>query len=255
MKSGQLRFYAELNDFLPADRKQVRFTYRLTRATSIKDLIESLGVPHTEVDLILVNGESADFSYRVKDGDCVSVFPMFESMDIRPLLRVRPEPLRESRFVLDVHLGRLAAYLRLAGFDVVYRNDSSDDELARLSSQQRRILLTRDRGLLKRSVITHGYWVRATRPREQLQEILRRFDLFKSVRPFQRCLKCNGLLAETDKAAVTHRLPEHTRRTQQTFRRCMQCQRVYWAGTHHTRMLSFIRQVLSRENPGGESLA
>src|SRR5262249_31383318 len=156
MNRACFRFYAELNDFLPPGRRGVTFTYSFEGSPSIKDLIEALGVPHTEVDLILVNGESVDFAYRVREGDRISVYPVFESLDITPLLRVRPRPLRETRFVLDTHLGRLAAYLRLLGFDTLYRNDAGDDELARISSGEGRILLTRDRGLLKRSQVTHG---------------------------------------------------------------------------------------------------
>lgn len=140
-------------------------------------MIESLGIPHTEVDLILVNDESVDFSHAVQDGDRVSVYPVFEAFDISPIVRVRPQPLRESRFVLDVHLGRLASYLRILGFDTLYRNDYDDEELAGFSRNDGRILLTRDRGILKRSEVTHGYWVRENRPREQVVGVVRRFDL------------------------------------------------------------------------------
>src|SRR5262245_16268956 len=155
--SVQLRFYAELNDFLPLEKQQQPFTHSFEMKTSVKDMIESLGVPHTELDLILVNDKSVDFSYLVQDGDQIAVYPVFEALDITPLVRVRPQPLREPRFILDVHLGRLAVYLRLLGFDALYRNDYSDEELAQTSSDEHRILLTRDRGLLKRSIVTHGY--------------------------------------------------------------------------------------------------
>ena len=161
MPRATLRFYAELNDFLPPkDRHQpVQRSFR--GRPSIKDLIEAAGVPHTEIDLLLVNGESVDFAYPVGDGDRISVYPVFESVDIKSATKVRPEPLRELRFVLDVHLGRLAAYLRLAGFDTVYRNDLDDAELARIASSGR-VLLTRDQGLLKRRAVHRGYWLRAT---------------------------------------------------------------------------------------------
>jgi len=145
MRSANFRFYAELNDFLPTDRKAGSFDHTFNGQPAVKDTIEALGVPHTEVDLIIANGVSVDFSYLLQDGDRVSVYPVFESIDIAPVLRVRPQPLRETRFVLDIHLGRLAGYLRMLGLDALYRNDYRDEELANLSSQDARILLTRDR--------------------------------------------------------------------------------------------------------------
>lgn len=156
MSQVTIRCYAELNDFLPRQRRYRSFTHPWPGRTSIKDLIESLGIPHTEIDLILVNGKSVDFSYLVQPGDRISVYPVFESIDITPLVRVRPRPLREPRFVLDTHLGKLASYLRLLGFDTVYQNDADDATLARISATEHRILLTQDRGLLKRRLVTHG---------------------------------------------------------------------------------------------------
>ncbi|MDZ7621193.1 MAG: Mut7-C RNAse domain-containing protein [Candidatus Competibacteraceae bacterium] len=175
-----LRFYAELNDFLPPERRQVDFPHAFQRHASIKDLIEALGVPHPEIDLILVDGMSVDFAYRARDGDRISVYPMFEAFDIQAVSRVRPEPLRVSQFVLDVHLGKLARYLRLLGFDTLYRNDYADAELARVASAERRILLTRDRALLKRAVVTHGHYVRAADPRRQVEEVVARLDLYRA---------------------------------------------------------------------------
>ncbi len=165
-----MRFYEELNDFLPEPRRKVWFCHHFQRRASIKDMIEAQGIPHTEVELILVNGDSVDFSYIVQDGDWISVYPMFEAFDVQSLVRVRPETLRVSRFVLDVHLGKLARYLRLLGFDTLYRNDYEDASLARLASEERRILLTRDRDLLKRAVVIHGYYVRSVDPRRQIEE-------------------------------------------------------------------------------------
>lgn len=247
MKCAHFRFYAELNDFIPADKSQVAFPHTFEGRVSIKDMIESLGVPHTEVDLILVNGESVDFDYLVQDGDQVSVYPVFESLDITPLARLRPKPLREPRFVLDTHLGKLASYLRLLGLDTLYHNDYDDQELARISSQERRILLTRDRGLLKRAVVTHGYCVRETNPRRQLAEVLRRFDLFEVIQPFRRCIRCNGLLEPVSKEAISHRLDPKTRKYYDEFRRCQACDHIYWKGSHYQRMRRLVEQVLDRE--------
>lgn len=241
------RFYAELNDFLPAPKKQTTFTHTFAGRVSIKDMIESLGVPHTEVDLILVNGRSVDFSYLVRSDDRISVYPVFESIDIAPLVRVRPQPLREPRFVLDTHLGQLATYLRMLGFDTLYQNDQSDEELARLSSQEERILLTRDRGLLKRSTVTHGYCVRETSPRRQLVEVLRRFDLFDSTTPFRRCMRCNGLLQPVSKKAIRNRLPPRTQQYYDEFRLCQDCDQIYWKGSHYRRMQQFIERVFTQD--------
>jgi len=150
MKRICIRVYAQLNDFLPSERRMQTITCSFDVSGSVKDMIEAMGVPHTEVDFILVNGEPVDFGYRVRDGDRVSVFPRFRSIDIGPLVNLRPAALGERRFVADGHLGRLAAYLRMLGFDTLYRSSYRDEEVARLSSSENRILLTRDRGLLKR---------------------------------------------------------------------------------------------------------
>lgn len=235
-----LRFYEELNDFLPPDRRKLAFAHPLNNGGSVKDLIESLGVPHTEVDLILVNGASVDFGYRVQDGDRISVYPVFEALDISPLVHLRPAPLRVTRFVLDTHLGRLAAYLRLLGFDTLYRNDYDDPTLARISVDEHRILLTRDRRLLMHKQITHGYYVRARQPHAQLLEILTRFDLFGARRPFTRCLHCNGLVHPVAKAQIDHRLLPRTRAYYEEFWQCDDCGKVYWKGSHYQRMQQMI---------------
>lgn len=239
------RFYAELNDFLPPEKQYRAFNHSFELPGSVKDMIEALGVPHPEVDLILANGQSVDFSYLVRDGDRIVVYPVFESLDISPLVRLRPEPLRTPRFVLDVHLGQLARYLRLLGFDTLYQNDYTDEELAEISGSEGRILLTRDRGLLKRSIVTHGYCLRTTDSRQQLLEVLRRFDLTGIVKPFQRCIRCNGLLHAVDKAVVVDHLPPKIRDDYDEFRRCQRCGQVYWKGSHFERMEQFVADVMA----------
>jgi uncharacterized protein with PIN domain/sulfur carrier protein ThiS len=241
--SSTIRFYAELNYFLPANRRQVDFECTCESGTSIKHLVEALGVPHTEIDLLLVNGAPVDFSYPVQDGDRISVYPVFESLDLSPLAHLRPQPLREPRFVLDAHLGKLAVFLRMLGFDALYRNDYGDEELARISSQEQRILLTRDRGLLKRSLVTHGYCIRQDDPRQQIAEVLQRFDLYHLVAPFQRCLRCNGLLETVDKDAIFDQLQPDTRQYFQEFRRCQACGQIYWKGSHYQRMQQMIESI------------
>lgn len=207
---------------------------------SVKDMIEACGIPHTEVDLIVANGRSVDFSYRVTDGDRVSVFPVFESFDITPIVKVRPEPLRTVRFVADNHLGRLARFLRLLGLDTSYQNDWDDPELVRISTSQQRILLTRDIGLLKHGPVTHGYWIRATDPREQVTEVVRRFHLARHLTPFTRCMACNGKLVPVTKKEIAHRLPPRTSRHVDDFRLCSSCDKVYWQGAHHPELRRIV---------------
>jgi len=245
MKHARVRFYGDLNDFLPPEKRGVAVDYFFEVSGSVKDMIETLGVPHTEVDLILVNSESVDFSWLVKDANLVSVYPLFSTIDITPIMRVRPQPLRHIRFVLDIHLGRLATYLRLLGFDSLYRNDFRDEELARISCIEDRILLTRDRGLLKRARITYGYCVRESDIRRQVLEVLRRFDLFSSIAPFRRCLRCNELLQPVSKESIRHKLPPRVERDYNEFHICPVCGRIYWKGTHYERMHTFIVQVAS----------
>lgn len=238
------RLYGELNDFLPPEMRQVAFSRALAGPASVKDAIEALGVPHTELDLMLANGESVDFTYRLCDSDRIAAYPAFEALDITPLLRVRPEPLHPPRFVLDAHLGRLASHLRLLGFDTLYANDAGDEELADLSTAEGRILLTRDRGLLKRGQVTRGYYLRSTNSREQLREVAQRFDLAAAARPFTRCLACNGDLRPVPAADVRHLLPEHARQTYDEFGRCAACGRLYWQGSHYARMRGLVDEIV-----------
>jgi uncharacterized protein with PIN domain len=242
--SISVRFYAELNDLLPHWQKQRTFSLKMPDHNTVKHLVESLGVPHTEIDLILVNGDSVSFSFIPKDGDYISVYPVFESLDIHPILHLHPKPLRDPKFILDAHLGKLATYLRMLGFDALYRSDYQDHEIAALSSQQHRIVLTRDRGLLKRCEVTRGYCVRSTNPRQQLVEIIRRFDLSRLVKPFQRCLECNHLLQQIEKQEVQQKIPPHAFEQHENFQVCPNCNRIYWKGTHYERMLAFIKEVI-----------
>lgn len=240
---ARIRVYAELNDHLPPGQRFRTLEREFFVSPSVKDIIESLGVPHTEVELVLVNGESSDFARPVRNGDRLAVYPMFESLDITPVLRLRPQALRELRFVLDVHLGRLAGYLRMLGFDARYANGVSDPELVRVSSEENRILLTRDRGVLKHSAVTHGYWLRETDSRRQAAEVVRRFDLAGSLRPFTRCMACNEPLRAASKSAAGGRVPPGIAERFDEFRECPLCQRVYWHGSHYRRMRLWIEQL------------
>jgi uncharacterized protein len=242
-----LRFYEELNDFLPEEKRKKRFAHQFIDRTSVKDLIESLGVPHTEVDLILVNRKSVNFKYLINDGDDISVYPVFESFDITEVQHLRPKPLRKQKFVADVHLGSLVRYLRMMGFDVLYKNNFDDDEIVKLSLKERRAILTKDRGILKRNEVTHGYWVRATKAETQAKEVLERFDLQKEIKEFTRCIECNQLLRPVKKELIISQLPPKVAQSRNKFMRCPSCKKIYWKGSHYQRMFSFIKRMRSEE--------
>lgn len=249
MVTATFRFYEELNDFLPDARRRQEFSVPCAQAATTKHMIEALGVPHTEVELILVNGESAGFDQLLQDGDRIAVYPRFEALDITPLLRVRAHPLRETRFIADAHLGGLARLLRMAGFDTLYRNDYGDRQIAELSLQEQRIVLTRDRELLKLRIVSHGCFVHAIKPRAQFQEIISRLDLAQSIRPFTRCMACNTPLRSVDKQVVLERLPPSVRRLQDRFTTCDSCGRVFWQGTHWQRMQQLL-SAAQEAHPG-----
>ncbi|WP_028229550.1 Mut7-C RNAse domain-containing protein [Paraburkholderia ferrariae] len=240
MVTATFRFYEELNDFLARPLRRRAFSCACARAASAKHMIEALGVPHTEVELILVNGESVGFDHPLADGDRVAVYPKFETFDVRPLLRVRAAPLREPRFVADAHLGGLAQLLRLAGFDTLYDNHYPDDEIEALAAAEHRIVLTRDRELLKRRTITHGCYVRTLKPQAQLREIFERLDLAASARPFRLCLACNAPLHAIERGAVRGRVPAGVFERQSRFVTCDVCQRVFWEGSHWQRMRALM---------------
>ena len=230
-----VRIYGPLNDFLPPPRRQVPQRRVVDGPTSVKDLIEGLGVPHPEIDLILANGTSVPFDYIVQARDRIAVFPRFVTLDVGTVTRVRPGLLETIRFVADVHLGKLARRLRLAGLDTAYRADADDEALAETANRERRILLTRDQALLKRRAIEHGYCIRETYPQRQFVEVLRRFGPL-DLRPFSRCLRCNDVLQEVPKSMVDAALLPGTRQHYDSFAMCSGCGRVYWKGSHWTRL-------------------
>jgi hypothetical protein len=245
MPTVTIHCHAELNDFLPRDRQDTPFTVPWVDNGSIKNLIESVGVPHPEIGLFLVNGAAVDFTYLVQPGDQIEVYPdPVGAQHAAPLLR---PPLTTTRFILDTHLGRLAGYLRMLGFDTLYRNDFDDPELARLAHDQVRILLTRDIGLLKRSLVIYGYFVRETNPERQLREVVQRFNLAHAAASFERCMRCNGLVQPVDKAQIDHLLEPRTRQYYQVFHQCRECGQIYWQGSHFARMQAVIERVMQAQ--------
>ena len=242
-QTASFRFYQELNDFLPPELRKHTFSRRFSRNTAVKDTIEAIGVPHTEIDLILVDGESVGFDHKLKGGEHVAVYPVFESIDITPLVHLRSAPLRNTRFVVDVNLGKLALKLRLLGFDTAYRNNLADHEIVRLSVREHRIILTRDKGILKYRAVTHGYWVRNDDPQKQLAEVIGRFQLEDCMKPFTRCSNCNQLLKPIDKHQFKDVIPHDAWLFFNEFWQCEGCRNIYWKGSHYERICKWIEEL------------
>jgi uncharacterized protein with PIN domain len=240
----RLRFYGPLNDFLPVRFRYRRFIHQGGAPGSVKDAIESLGIPHPEVDLILVNGTPESFDHQLCDGDDVAVYPPFRSIDLGATPRVGSELPSPIRFVVDAHLGVLASRLRLCGFDTTLLED--DGEVAMASVAEHRIALTRDVGVLKRRIVRHGYWVRETDPERQVPEVMNRFDLVERMQPFTRCLRCNTPIEDIEASTIAERLPERTRASHQRFWHCPGCDRVYWQGSHYAHLLELIDSIRTR---------
>jgi hypothetical protein len=249
-----VRFYEELNDFLPPGMRKRDVDCSFHGKRSVKDLIESLGVPHVEVDLILVNGASVDFAFPVGDGDRISVYPVFESLSLEGVTRLRPSPLRDTKFVLDVHLRKLARRLRLLGFDTDWEAGRGDAALAEIAERERRILLTRDRRLLMRRNVSRGIIIRNTDTGRQLAEVLERLQLQPLCRPFTRCTECNGEMEALDYEggeflAVRETIPPGVLSWCQEFFRCRRCGKVYWNGDHYDRLKEIVDRVTGSD-PG-----
>lgn len=254
----KISFYEALKDFISANESaehgdnadiSPRVIYhQLMQNRSVKDLIESIGVPHTEIDVIVVNKVSVDFDYLVNSGDEIEVYPVHsnclnQNHAEESLLHCVPDDPDEYRFILDVHLGRLASYLRMLGFDVLYRNNCDDEELADISAREARILLTCDRLLLMRKIVIYGYFVRSRKIDEQLSEVVKRYRLQRKLRPFTRCMSCNGIIHPVDKTAIEHLLEPGTGKYYDQFYQCANCQKVYWRGNHFDRMQSIIDRL------------
>ncbi len=242
MVTSFFTFLPDLNTFLTSNRRAGSFPYSFENGQTVKHLVEAAGIPHTEVGRIEVNGRPAAFEYQVRQGDRVVVSPA----------NATSNPFAgPARFVLDNHLGRLAAYLRMLGFDVLYRNDYDDDGLAQLTAVEERILLTRDRRLLMRKMVRWGYCLRSLDSRQQLDEVLQRFDLYHQISPFQRCLRCNTPLEIVSKEAILDRLEPLTKKYFEDFRICPACGQIYWKGSHYAHMQEMIDKINDHLGPEG----
>jgi uncharacterized protein with PIN domain len=232
MKVARFDFAPDLQSLLKRDLRGRPVELHFQGPQSVKHLIESLGIPHTEIGPLTANGHEIGLDYIVHDGDRIEVRPVAPA-----------DSTEELRFVLDGHLGRLASHLRMLGLDCLYNNGYEDVELVRINVEEERILLTRDRLLLMHKVITRGYLLRSLNSTEQLYEVVQRYSLVKWVRPFQRCMRCNHLLEPVSKEAVLHRLEPLTKKYFEDFRICPACEQVYWKGSHYERMLQLIEKV------------
>lgn len=243
MKTANFTFHGALNFFLPRRQKNKTVHYEFDWNGSIKDMVEAIAPPHPEIELIVVNEYSVGWDYIVQDKDIVHAYPDYDSVDLASKIRLIPPYQGRAKFVLDTHLGKLAGYLRMMGFDTLYRNDYEDDKLAEVSQAENRILLTRDVGVLKRGIVTYGYFVRNTDPRKRILEISQRYGLAAHIEPFARCMKCNGIVAPADKSQIISEIPEDTASYYDEFQRCQSCEQIYWKGSHHQKMERLIDEV------------
>jgi uncharacterized protein len=248
LNRAEFRFYQSLNDFLPLQKRQRCFQYLFEGRPGVKDVIESIGVPHVEVDRIVVDKHGVDFSYHLLDGDRVAVYPWFRRLVSDPNHTLRQNLILTGKFILDVHLGKLCRYMRLLGLDCIWRKALTDAEIVRMSAEAGRIILTRDIALLKRKEAIYGYWVRSTLLYDQIREVTERFELFSRAHPFSRCTVCNGNITRTDKTSVKETVPEKIYGLYEEFFRCSGCHRIYWKGSHYDRMKTSLEQTFNTKS-------
>ncbi len=244
MRTIHLRCYEELNEFLPKEKRKVQFTHTIPVQTSVKDLIESFNIPHTQVQMILLNGEQEDFSYVVQNNDRISIFPYFHSFDVNSVSKIFHPLPDKIKFLADRHLGTLARYLRMLGIDTTYNENLAGHELVHKANQEECILLTKDHNILKRNELKYGYFVYADDLDSQLKELILQFKLKEHITLFSRCLECNELLHPIEKAKIEHRLPQKVKEGHQNFTICERCDKIYWKGTHYERMKDKIEKIL-----------
>jgi uncharacterized protein len=246
--SVRLVFHGDLDFFLKRAAGGSEIVRDLREAASVKDLIESCGVPHPEVDRILVNDRPVGFTYLLQNNCLIDVYPVEFSES-----PTNPDSLQRralDRFVADGHLGKLARNLRLLGFDVAYHRYADDPQLLEIMQREERALLTRDRRLLMHGIVRDGYCPRSSAPSEQTIEVIRRFQLVDRVNTFARCLQCNALLQEVTKADVIDQLEPLTRIYYDRFRRCTGCGKIYWRGSHFSQLEASLQHLAPRSHPG-----
>jgi uncharacterized protein with PIN domain len=244
--SAWLRFYEELNDYLTEKKQKTWFEYRFSGSPTIGEVLHDSGVPASDVDLVLVNGRSMGFSDVIRDGDHISFYPVFEILNITGTTRLRDKPLRDPRFICDAHLGRLARYLRMLGFDTAYSNRISPEEIIEVSKREGRIILSKNIRLTRGEMISRAFWVRSDDPLEQLRELVNKLDLSSLFDTLTRCLECNHKISPIEKSNIIDRLQPNTAKYYEEFYLCPSCNKIYWKGSHYEHMMEFIE----REIPG-----
>jgi uncharacterized protein with PIN domain len=237
----RLNLHGDLDFFVRREARGQRIERTLKEKTSVKDVIESCGVPHPEVDLILVNGQPVDFDYAIASDANIELYPVGSTF--HDFKYERLQTARMNRFVVDGHLGKLARDLRLLGFDVAYDAQAEDRQLLDIMERENRALLTRDRRLLMHAVVEIGYCPRSQNADEQTVEVIRRFDLLGSIAPFTRCLRCNALLQKVSKSEVIDRLEPLTKIYYEQFRRCTGCGQIYWTGSHFSKLQKRLEKI------------
>ena len=237
-------YFGGLADLVVNRYKSCPVVYQFRESPGIKDAIEAMGIPHTEVDVILVNDRSVEFGYQLQHLDRVQVYPVNVDFSVISPTHLTPKTPANPKFILDVHLGKLARRMRLIGFDCLYKNDLEDSEIIQVSCDSGRIILTRDRGILKQKRVAQGYLVRSSRVEYQLKEVLSRYQLIAWVAPLTRCMACNGELRSVDKALILDRLEERTKRHYDLFHMCPDCERIYWEGSHFKNIHGWINDAL-----------
>ena len=225
--------------------------HNLERRASVKDVIESFGIPHPEVGKLSINGRQCDFDALVVNRDRIEAWPLSPPCDVLTPTLLRPEPLKKISFIVDINVGKLAGLLRMTGFDTLYEPDLTDGDLAEKAAAARRILLSRDRNLLKRKNVVFGHLVRETAPRQQWLEIVQLYGLSDMLEPFTRCLRCNGKLVPVEKQTILHRLEPLTIKYYDLFHRCKVCDQIYWPGSHRERMDEVLAEMTRQHGTTG----
>jgi len=242
----RLNLHGDLDFFVRSGARGRRIERSLGEKTSVKDVIEACGVPHPEVDLILVNGQPVDFDYAIASDADIELYPV--GIESTIFNEKRLQISTDRTFVADGHLGRLARNLRLLGFDVAYDPKAEDRQLLRTMERENRALLTRDRRLLMHAVVRTGYCPRSQNADEQTVEVVRRFDLLGSLVPFTRCVRCNAPLRMVSKAEIIERLEPLTKIYYERFRRCTGCSQIYWPGSHFSKLQKRVEQIRMNSN-------
>jgi uncharacterized protein with PIN domain len=245
--AARFRYFGTLPELLRRRYRQDPAFYPFKGHPGVKDAIETMGVPHTEVDVVLANDHSVGFDYQLQHDDLIDVYPLHTPVPIHPYRSLSAVTGMPVGFVIDLHLGKLARRLRLLGFDCLYRNDYEDSEILRIALDEERIILTRDLGILKHRQVSNGYLIRSGNVEVQVREVLDRYRLLGQIKPWRRCLNCNGLLRRVDKASVLHRLEPKTRLYYEDFHQCEACGRLYWQGSHFEKMVCWIDALLGQD--------